>query len=116
MPQKILIPVRIHREKPWIFAQAVHPGCGRCRRHFTSAAWGCFRCTKLPTRTLGRTGIKVSILGFGSGSRFLMYEQEDKALEALSRAIDLGITYIDTATTSIRTAMARARSESAELR
>lgn len=52
---------------------------------------------KLPTRTLGRTGIEVSILGFGSGSRFLMYEQEDKALEALSRALDLGITYIDTA-------------------
>jgi len=52
---------------------------------------------KLPTRTLGRTGIEVSILGFGSGSRFLMYEREDKALEALSRALDLGITYIDTA-------------------
>jgi predicted aldo/keto reductase-like oxidoreductase len=52
---------------------------------------------KLPTRTLGRTGIEVSILGFGSGSRFLMYEQEDKALEALTKALDLGITYIDTA-------------------
>ncbi len=52
---------------------------------------------KLPTRTLGKTGIEVSILGFGSGSRFLMYEDDDKALEALSRALDLGITYIDTA-------------------
>lgn len=51
----------------------------------------------VPTRTLGRTGITVPILGFGSGSRFLMYEEEDKALEALNRAIDLGITYIDTA-------------------
>jgi hypothetical protein len=51
----------------------------------------------LPTRELGRTGIKVPILGFGSGSRFLMYKDEDKALEALNRAIDLGITYIDTA-------------------
>jgi hypothetical protein len=27
---------------------------------------------KLPTRSLGCTGIKVPILGFGSGSRFLM--------------------------------------------
>jgi uncharacterized protein len=53
--------------------------------------------TTLPVRTLGRTGIKVPILGFGSGSRFLMYKDEDKALEALNRAIDLGITYIDTA-------------------
>src|SRR5947209_976924 len=52
---------------------------------------------RLPTRTLGKTGIEVSILGFGSGSRFLMYQEEDKALEALSKALDLGITYIDTA-------------------
>jgi aryl-alcohol dehydrogenase-like predicted oxidoreductase len=51
----------------------------------------------MPTRTLGRTGIRVPILGFGSGSRFLMYKDEDKAIAALNRAIDLGITYIDTA-------------------
>jgi aryl-alcohol dehydrogenase-like predicted oxidoreductase len=52
---------------------------------------------RIPLRPLGRTGLKVSILGFGSGSRFLMYKDEDKALEALNRAIDVGITYIDTA-------------------
>jgi hypothetical protein len=52
---------------------------------------------KLPTRTPGKTGIKVSILGFGSGSRFLMYQEEVKALTALSRALDLGVIYIDTA-------------------
>ena len=51
----------------------------------------------LPVRALGRTGIKVPILGFGSGSRFLMYQADDKAIEALNRAIDLGITYLDTA-------------------
>jgi len=51
----------------------------------------------LPHRTLGRTGVKVSILAFGSGSRFLMYPNEDQALAALNRAIDLGITYVDTA-------------------
>ena len=51
----------------------------------------------LPTRSLGRTGLQVTILGFGSGSRFLMYKDEDKALEALNKAIDLGIRYIDTA-------------------
>jgi aryl-alcohol dehydrogenase-like predicted oxidoreductase len=50
-----------------------------------------------PTRTLGRTGIKVPLIGFGGGSRFLMYKGEDQALEALTRAIDLGITYLDTA-------------------
>jgi hypothetical protein len=51
----------------------------------------------LPHRTLGRTGAKVSILAFGCGSRFLMYKDEDKALEVLNHAIDLGIDYVDTA-------------------
>ncbi|OLE14675.1 MAG: hypothetical protein AUG89_00930 [Acidobacteria bacterium 13_1_20CM_4_56_7] len=51
----------------------------------------------LPTRTLGRTNAKVSILAFGCGSRFLMYDEEEKAIAALHRAIDLGITYLDTA-------------------
>jgi uncharacterized protein len=52
---------------------------------------------RIPTRSLGRTGIKVPIIGFGSGSRFLMYQKDEDAWQALNRAIDLGITYIDTA-------------------
>jgi uncharacterized protein len=51
----------------------------------------------LPHRHLGGTGMSVSILAFGSGSRFLMYPDEEKALQALNRALDLGITYVDTA-------------------
>jgi len=51
----------------------------------------------LPKRKLGHTGVEVSILAMGGGSRFLMYKEEDKALEALNRAFDLGITYMDTA-------------------
>lgn len=51
----------------------------------------------MPTRILGKTGARVSIVAFGSGSRFLMYKEEDKALEALNKALDLGITYVDTA-------------------
>ena len=51
----------------------------------------------LPSRTLGRTGARVSILAFGCGSRFLMYQDEEKALAALNHAIDLGITYLDAA-------------------
>jgi aryl-alcohol dehydrogenase-like predicted oxidoreductase len=54
---------------------------------------------KMPMRVLGRTGVKVSILGFGGGSRFLMYKEEEKAGEALNRALDLGITYVDSAAT-----------------
>ncbi len=52
---------------------------------------------KLPTRVLGKTGARVSILAFGGGSRFLMYKDEDKAIEAVNRALDMGITYMDTA-------------------
>jgi predicted aldo/keto reductase-like oxidoreductase len=52
---------------------------------------------RIPSRVLGKTGVRVSILAMGGGSRFLMYKDEDKALEAMNRALDLGITYIDTA-------------------
>jgi predicted aldo/keto reductase-like oxidoreductase len=51
----------------------------------------------LPTRVLGKTGVKVSILAMGGGSRFLAYGDDDKAVEAVNRAIDSGITYLDTA-------------------
>ncbi len=52
---------------------------------------------KMPTRELGKTGEKVSILAFGGGSRYLMYQDADEAIAVLNHAIDLGITYIDTA-------------------
>jgi predicted aldo/keto reductase-like oxidoreductase len=51
----------------------------------------------LPSRILGRTGAHVSILAFGCGSRFLAYHEDDKAIEALNHALDLGVTYVDTA-------------------
>jgi uncharacterized protein len=52
--------------------------------------------TKLPHRTLGRTGASVSILAMGCGSRFLMYPA-DQATAVLERAVGLGIDYLDTA-------------------
>lgn len=72
------------------------------RRKFlgTAAATGVAaqaRNTPMPTRILGKTGAKVSVVAFGCGSRFLMYKEEEKALEAANKAIDLGITYMDTA-------------------
>jgi len=51
----------------------------------------------MPTRVLGKTGARVSILAMGGGSRFLQYKQDDQAVEAVHKALDLGITYIDTA-------------------
>ena len=76
------------------------------RRFLETAALGSMAATaqaakndnqKLPSRALGKTGARVSILAMGGGSRFLMYKEEDKALEALNRAFDLGINYMDTA-------------------
>src|ERR1700756_1469937 len=52
--------------------------------------------TVLPKRQLGKTGAEVSILAMGGGSRYLMYKEENQALEALQKALDLGITYVDT--------------------
>jgi len=51
---------------------------------------------KLPHRTLGRTGVQVSILAFGCGSRFLAYPA-DQASSVLDQAIAAGIDYFDTA-------------------
>lgn len=50
----------------------------------------------LPTRVLGKTGVRVSILAMGGGSRYLQYKDEDRAIEAVQKALELGITYIDT--------------------
>ncbi len=63
----------------------------------TAAGVGAEGKNTLPRRTLGRTGAQVSLLAFGCGSRFLMYREEDKAIEAVHRALDMGITYLDTA-------------------
>lgn len=51
---------------------------------------------KIPLRPLGQTGLKVSMLGFGGGSRFLVAKPEE-AEAMLEKAIELGITYFDTA-------------------
>ncbi len=78
------------------------------RRKFVEAsALGCatallpgmaFAETKqMPKREFGKTGEKVSILAFGGGSRYLTYQDADEAIAVLNHAIDLGITYIDTA-------------------
>lgn len=78
------------------------------RTFFTTAAMGSAavraalsattdKKTGMPMRVLGKTGARVSIIGMGGGSRFLMYKEEDKALEAGEKALALGINYFDSA-------------------
>jgi len=51
----------------------------------------------IPTRVLGRTGKRVSVLAMGGGSRFLQFSTDALAIDAINHAIDQGITYMDTA-------------------
>lgn len=53
--------------------------------------------TGMPTRVLGKTGAKVSILGMGAGSRWLMHESEDQALSSLDALLKAGVNYVDSA-------------------
>ncbi len=51
----------------------------------------------LPKRTLGNTGVEVTILGLGGEGVLRTFEQEEEAVPLIHRAIDLGITYFETA-------------------
>ena len=51
----------------------------------------------LPTVKLGNTGAQVPVMGFGCGSRWMSVADDDKALEILEFALDLGLYYWDTA-------------------
>lgn len=55
--------------------------------------------TGMPKRLLGKTGARVSILSFGAGNTGWTdrYKTEEASIAALTRALDLGVTYIDTA-------------------
>ena len=48
----------------------------------------------MPMRTLGKTGLKVSTLSFGGGSKFLKCQKWEAMLE---RAVEMGINFFDTA-------------------
>jgi uncharacterized protein len=51
----------------------------------------------MPKRKLGKTGLKVSLLGLGGQSTIQHRDKSDEAIEIINRAIDLGVNYIDTA-------------------
>jgi aryl-alcohol dehydrogenase-like predicted oxidoreductase len=51
-------------------------------------------------RLLGKTGLKVSVIGFGSwaiGGNMWGPQNDSDSIEALNKAIDLGVNFIDTA-------------------
>src|SRR5215210_8798531 len=55
--------------------------------------------SKLPHRTLGKTGVEVPILGYGTATVGKIEEGHpsfDEAVKLLHYAVDNGITYLDT--------------------
>lgn len=64
--------------------------------------WG--GTSKIPQRTLGRTNVRVPILGLGTVALGNLTDQK-QAVALLNRAIDLGVTFIDTAPGSTRQAI-----------
>jgi len=59
---------------------------------------------KLPQRPLGKTGVQVPILGLGTVALGNLPSEKD-AIALLNKAIDLGVTYIDTAPPKTRQAL-----------
>jgi len=51
----------------------------------------------IPKRKLGKTGMDVTILGLGGEGVLRTYGYEREAYELINRAIDLGITYFESA-------------------
>lgn len=51
----------------------------------------------VPKRALGKTGEEISILGLGGEGILRTYGQEKEALPLIHRALDLGITYFESA-------------------
>jgi aryl-alcohol dehydrogenase-like predicted oxidoreductase len=53
--------------------------------------------TPIPTRSFGRTGAEISIVGFGAGSRFYTSTPDDETgAELIRAAVDRGITLVET--------------------
>ncbi|MDA0839989.1 MAG: aldo/keto reductase [Planctomycetota bacterium] len=62
----------------------------------TAATLSALKANTLPTRVLGKTGEHVPILGLGTGPGG-MGMKNAAAIELYHQAIDMGVTYIDTA-------------------
>src|SRR5215207_2400067 len=71
------------------------PLAGRGLRHARAAE----EVAGMQYRTLGRTGIEVSEIGFGCGptAGLMVYGTPEEQRTAVARAHELGITYFDTA-------------------
>jgi predicted aldo/keto reductase-like oxidoreductase len=54
-------------------------------------------CMEIPKRMLGQTGVQVSIIGLGGEGILRTFGHEKEAHELINSALDLGITYFESA-------------------
>jgi aryl-alcohol dehydrogenase-like predicted oxidoreductase len=52
----------------------------------------------IPLRTLGKTGVNVTVIGLGGEGILRTYGHDREAYELINRALDLGINYCESAT------------------
>ena len=51
--------------------------------------------SEMPVRTLGRTGVRVSLIGLGGWHLGFKYIDEDLSIRIIRTAIDSGINFMD---------------------
>lgn len=68
------------------------PGCSVTQDSPSAAS-----LAPLPTRAFGRDGAPIPVLGLGGQSLIQRATDDERAVELISRALDLGVRYIDTA-------------------
>jgi aryl-alcohol dehydrogenase-like predicted oxidoreductase len=68
-----------------------------CKSPFTGKKDTTYDSKGLPTRVLGKTGVRVPLIVVGCGSRFCAVQKQDKSVKILNAALDHGLYYWDTA-------------------
>ena len=68
-----------------------------CKNLFVGKKGKVYDPKGLPTRILGKTGVRVPLIVVGCGSRFCTVQEPEKSVEILNYALDHGFYYWDTA-------------------
>jgi predicted aldo/keto reductase-like oxidoreductase len=69
---------------------------GFCAAGVLGRAWAASGDGDIPTRPLGNTGVKVSLLGLG-GHHIGQIKDDAESVRLIRRAIDMGVTFLDNA-------------------
>jgi len=68
-----------------------------CKNLFVGKKGKVYDPQGLPTRVLGKTGVRIPLIVVGCGSRFCTVQEPEKSVEILNYALNHGFYYWDTA-------------------